>query len=842
MERTVDLSFLTTVTKPTRYTGGEVNEVVKNDGPEMFHVAIAFPDAYEIAMSTMGMKILYKILNEQPWLWAERVFMVMPDMEEAMAARGLPLYGLESKRPLCDFDVVGFSLQFELDYANILHMLNMGRIPLRAALRGPDHPVVVAGGPCACNPEPVAPFMDAILVGDGEEGFLELCEVARTMKGKSRRELWRELAKVEGAYVPAMYETAVDPETAMEMVTAPLEKGVPFPVKKRLLKDMDRFPFPTDVIVPHHEVVHDRYSVEIARGCSAGCRFCQAGYVYRPERRRSPSSILESVEEGLEKTGFNEVTLLSLNAGEYEGVERLIETIADEGEDRRVSVAMPSLRVNSLTRRLVEALSSGRKTSFTIAPEAGSQRLRDIVNKKITEEDVCNASTVLFSAGVKLVKLYFMMGLPLETDEDVEAIVRLAGLVVKTAKEAGASHPRATVSVSSFVPKPFTPFQWHPMAPAAVLREKQSYLKKMLRGPIAFKWHDVDATVVEGVFSLGDRRLSKVLEEAVSLGCRLDAWSEHFKRDAWREAFERCGVAPGDYIYRQRRENEPLPWDIIDVGVHKKFLRNEWQRALKGETTKTCGPADCLGCGSFAKACVAGAYARPLPDASIRRTSPANSRSFATFRLRYRKEGLARFLGHLDFVETLVRALRRVGVLLAYSKGYHPMPKVVFPAPLPLGVEGREEWGEFVGIVGDRRLLLEKLKGNLPSGIVPEMLTVVPPGAPSLSELTVQLYHVGIEGLDSGERTGFLERVSALNAAAEWMVTRTGKKTRRYDIKERVLSLSMDEGGLTVRLRRGGFMSLVKVLCPGPESSRLSLARLGLEFESVRESPQSRDG
>lgn len=827
----MDLSFLRKVAKPTRYTGGEVNEVVKEERAGLLHAALAFPDGYEIGMSTLGLKILYEALNARPDVWAERVFMPMPDMMEALKERGLPLYGLESKRPLSAFDVVGFTLQFELTYTNVLHMLQMGGIPLRAAQRRPEDPVVIAGGPCAVNPEPLAPFMDAFFVGDGEEGALELCEAVRATRGRPRTEVWRALAKVEGTYVPALYRTEMDRGTGMEVVTGPLEEGAPFPVRRRILMDIRRSPFPAKVLVPHHEVVHDRYTIEIARGCSVGCRFCQAGYIYRPAREREPAEVRRTVDRGLRETGYNEVTLLSLNAGEYEGIERLVGQVAADGAGQSVGVAMPSLRVASLTEELAASLTSGRKSGFTLAPEAGTQRLRDVINKQVEEEDLVRASRAIFGAGWNLVKLYFMIGLPTETDEDVEAIARLARKVVAQGREAGCKNPQVTVSTSSFVPKPFTPFQWQPMARPEALRARQDFLKRALRRPVTYKWHDVEASAVEAVFSLGDRRLAPVLEAACELGCRFDGWTEHFRADLWREAFSRAGVDPESYLYRERGRRERLPWDVIDVGVTKAFLWKEWERAQTGVATAKCGPEECHGCGFFAKECMEDAFGRsevgPAPAAPRKAAAP---NSVSRYRLRFRKEGLARFIGHLDHVDVLVRALRRCGVALAYSKGYHPMPKVELPPPLPLGVAGTAEWLEFQAGPMDRERLVADLSACLPAGLVPERVFRIPASAPGLSALPVQVYGADAQGLSEEERAEMERRLQAFLASERFEVTRAGREgAKSTDLRPRVQAAFWQGPRLVVKMTLGGFLDLVEALCPAGAVERLVLTRLGLE-------------
>ncbi len=838
----MDLSFLVGVDKPTRYTGGEVNEVVKDEAADLLHVALAFPEAYEIGMSYPGMKILYGRLNGQPDVWAERVFMPMPDMEEAMAAREIPLYALESRRAFGDFDVIGFSLLFELTYTNVLHMLRLGGIPVRSSQRGDGHPLVIAGGPCACNPEPMADFVDAFFIGDGEEGFLEIVDAVRTHGREDRAALLRALAQIEGVYVPSLYETGSDPQSGMTVVAGPKEDEIPFPVRRRIVWDLDTHPFPESFPVPNLEVVHDRYSVEIARGCSVGCRFCQAGILYRPYRERSPEAVRKAVRGGLERGGYNEATLLSLNTGDYREIEALASAVARDGKERSAAVSLPSLRASSLTPELVASLGSGRKSGFTIAPEAGTQRLRDVVNKKITDEEIPRAAAAVYGSEWRAIKLYFMLGLPTETDEDIEGIPKIAKAVILAGREAGCKSPRATVSVSYFVPKPFTPFQWFPMERPESLLAKRNHVRHSLRRPVDFKSHDMESSLVEALFSRGDRRLGRLLEKAAALGCRFDGWTEHFRWDLWKEAMEHAGVDFDAYVHRERSKDELLPWDVVDSGVRKAFLWKEWERALKGETTPDCSSESCAACGDFAKRCKEGEFERTSSIEEIDQPAVEGGEAVpepppkTRYRMVFRKEGPARFIGHLDLVDVLIRALHRSGVRLAYSQGFHPSPRVEPCAPLPLGVEGREEWLQFeAAAIEDLPELLRRLGEALPRGLEPTTLYPAPEGATPLSAYTVQYYEVDLGRLTEAEREAVCGRTEEFLASDEWVIVKESKRKRReIDLRKRVTGLRMDKNRLHVALRTGGFMDLLAVLAAGLDKGRLDLARVRLEVPVLR--------
>lgn len=591
------------VQKPARYIGGEMNTAVKAWEDAEVHFAFCFPDTYEVAMSHLGMKILYAIINAQPWALCERVCMPWIDMKELMEQNGVPLFSLESRTPLNQFDLVGFTLQYEMSYTNILTMLKLGGVPLHTAERGMNDPIVCVGGPCAFNPEPLADFVDAVMIGDGEEQIVEFTQAVRKWKksGKPRVECLKALAKIEGVYVPSFYDVTYheDGTIASFMPNCPEAPAI---VRKRILLDMDKAFYPTEIPVPYTEIVHDRIMLEIMRGCTRGCRFCEAGMLYRPVRERSVPHLMELARALEKSTGYEEISLSSLSSGDYSCLPELVHDLMTEFKEKRVSVSLPSLRIDSVLKDSLEETQQVKKSSLTFAPEAGTQRLRDVINKGVTEEDLVGKVTDAFEGGWSSVKLYFMIGLPTETLEDLDGIGHLAQVVnqayFKVPKEKRARGLRVTCSASSFVPKPFTPFQWEPQNTQQQIKDKQAYLRDVLRRikGVNFNWHEPEVSYLEACFSRGDRRIGRVLERAVEKGCLLDGWSEQFKFDKWMEAFADCGLDPEWYAYRRRGKDEILPWDFIDAGVTKSFLWREKERAERAEVTPDCRKG-CQGCG-----------------------------------------------------------------------------------------------------------------------------------------------------------------------------------------------------------------------------------------------------
>ncbi len=594
--------LLDNVLKPSRYIGGEMNAVSKPFDQAELTFAFCFPDSYEVGMSHLGIKILYDIINKQPWALCERAFMPWPDMADGLRRENLPLFSLESRQPLSCFDIVGFTLQYEMCYTNILEMLDLADIPIYSSDRK-DGPIIMAGGPCAYNPEPLAPFIDVFQIGDGEEMMLEAITCVRDCKaaGKSRLETLRSLAHIEGIYVPAFYEASYNDDGTLSSFI-PTDPSAPRIVRRCVVTDLDHASYPSAFIVPYTEAIHDRIVLEIMRGCTRGCRFCQAGMLYRPVRERSVETLLRQAEELENATGYEEISLSSLSSGDYSNLTKLVTALIERYKDKKVSVSLPSMRLDSIVKQSLEETQKIRKSGLTLAPEAGTQRLRDVINKGVTEEDLIRAVKDAFETGWSTVKLYFMIGLPTETEEDLAGIGVLARDVINTyfsvPKSIRAKGLRVTCSASTFVPKAFTPFQWQAQDEYDTIIRKQKELADILHQVkgVNFNWHEPELSMLEACFARGDRRLAEVLYHAWKKGCRMDAWSEYLRFDLWLEAFKDCGLDPTFYANRMRGEKELLPWDFIDAGVTKAYLWREWQRALKGETTPDCRNG-CQGCG-----------------------------------------------------------------------------------------------------------------------------------------------------------------------------------------------------------------------------------------------------
>jgi radical SAM family uncharacterized protein len=585
------------VQKPGRYTGGELNQVLNDWTSTPLRVALAFPDLYELGMSNLGLAILYDILNQQPDILAERAFAPWPDMEAAMRAAGMPLYTLESKHPLGEFDILGFSLPYETLYTNALNMLHLAGIPLRSAERSESDPLVIAGGHAAFNPEPMADFIDAFAIGEGEEVILEIAHVVARAKVERmpRQDLLRALAGLQGVYVPSLYHVYYSGHGAFSHIEA-LEPAARLPVLKRIVP---RLPAPpTRPIVPYLDVTHNRFSVEIMRGCTRGCRFCHAGWINRPVRERSVPEILQAVEEGLRNTGYEEVGLLSLSSSDYSRILKLVRELGAKHADQHVNLSLPSLRIETLSLDLVEALhGSAHRGGFTLAPEAGTERMRQSINKPLESQQLLETAAEIFRRRWPTIKLYFMIGLPGETQQDVQAIADLCQAVLAEGRRTLGGRARVHASVGTFVPKPHTPYQWAACNTAEHIRAKQDLLQARLRGRgFKLNWVSPEETLLEAALSRGDRRLGTVLQEAWQRGAKFDAWQEHFNQRAWAEAFSAAGLDPAHFAQRERPVNEPLPWDHINVGVQKRLLVEEYERSKRGQTRPDCRQG-CYACG-----------------------------------------------------------------------------------------------------------------------------------------------------------------------------------------------------------------------------------------------------
>lgn len=594
--------ILNRVEKPARYIGNELNIVKKNITEDTVRFAFAFPDVYEVGMSHLGMHILYNLLNSKDDIYCERVFAPWTDMEEEMRNNNIPLYALESKDPIKAFDFMGFTLQYEMSYTNIINMINLAGIPIMSKDRKKDDPFIIAGGPCAYNPEPLVGIIDFFIIGEGEEVTLEIIELYKKWKkeGKERKDYLEMISNIEGVYIPQLYNVNYNEDGTIKDFSS-IDERYPSKIKKRIVKNLDESFFPDKIIVPFIETVHDRVMLEIFRGCTRGCRFCQAGIIYRPVRERKADTLIEYARKLVEATGHEEISLSSLSTSDYSQILELVNRLIEEYKDKKIGLSLPSLRLDSFPLEVIEEIQKVRKTGLTFAPEAGTQRLRDVINKGITEEDLIKSTEEAFNSGWSTVKLYFMIGLPTETVDDVLGIKHLAykvkDIFFRIPKEQRKGNLKVTVSTSCFVPKPFTPFQWYPQDSIETFNKKITLLKSNIKdNKITYNHHDSRLSYLEAILARGDRRLSSVLIKAWEKGCKFDGWGDKFNFLKWIEAFEETGVDPDFYAARERSYDEILPWDFIDVGVSKKYLINENEKAKKGELTRDCRKG-CTGCG-----------------------------------------------------------------------------------------------------------------------------------------------------------------------------------------------------------------------------------------------------
>jgi radical SAM family uncharacterized protein/radical SAM-linked protein len=730
--------ILASVEKPGRYAGGEWNQVRKDPARVRTKVALAFPDVYEIGMSYLGQKILYDLLNASPDVLAERVFAPWPDFERELRAAGRPLPTIENRIPLSEVDIVGFSLLYELNFSNVLTILELGGIPFLSADRTGGQPLVIAGGPAVFNPEPVAEYFDLMLAGDGEDAFLEIIAAVATLreKGASRPKILRELAGIPGVYVPSLY-VPYAPEGSRLLAVRP-SGGAPDRIDKRVLHSFARSPFPENILVPNLQAVFDRVAVEVARGCPQKCRFCQATSLYAPYRVKDPSFVVDKVFRSLRATGYEDVSLFSLSVSDYPYLGETVGRLMDSLEKDHVALSLSSLRPRGLSSEIARNITRVRKTGFTLVPEAGSERLRRVINKDLTDEDVREAAANAFREGWKLIKLYFMIGLPTETEADLEEIVRFVDRLTALGREILGSPPRINVSVSSFIPKPHTPFQWAAMDDERTLREKQTFLRGSFRRQrhVQIKDHPVENSILEGVFARGDRRLGPVLRKAWEGGARFDSWQDFFRFPVWEEAFAAAGVDRRDYLGPLSPDAE-LPWDHIRTGVRKKFLREEYGRALRAESSPSCLETTCVRCGGceFPAAFERGYGARIETAEPDHAPLGAKTEGVLRYLAVYAKQGPARFFGHNDLLNVLQRSFKRARVEVLYSEGFHPKMLMSFVPALPLGMEGREEAFEFrTAFAFDEAEFVGALNRSVPPGIAFFRLQRIEDGSPKLND------------------------------------------------------------------------------------------------------------
>jgi radical SAM family uncharacterized protein/radical SAM-linked protein len=830
--------ILPLVTKPSRYLGNEFHAVVKDPASVQVQWLLILPEVYEIGMSHWGLKILYDVLNRRADALAERAFSPWVDMEERMRRASVPLFSLESHRPARDFDLVGFSLQYELAASNVLNCLDLAGIPIWARERKEGDPLVIGGGPCVTNPEPLAEFFDAFLIGDGEEAVGGITETIRETKGMARGAVLEALARIAGIYVPSLYEARYDADGRF-LGTFPLRGATHERVARTFVTDLEDAPYPERPVVPLMEIVQDRMSIEVLRGCTQGCRFCQAGYFYRPVRERSPGRILDIAEKGLAASGWDTIGLVSLSTADYTQLDPLSEALNARFADQKVSISLPSLRADSFGVAIAERVREVKKTGFTFAPEAGSERLRRVINKQITDEEFLEAARIVYGHDWRLIKLYMMIGLPTEEWEDIESIVEFSRQILAIARQHGPSC-KLNLSVGAFVPKSHTPFQWEAFEEIGSLRRKIDHLKNVLSSRSArVKWNDLEPSHIEAVLSRGDRRLSRAIYRSWELGSRFDGWSEHFSYERWLRAFEETGIDVADYT-RARMIDEPLPWDHIDIGILKKFLVREREKAFAMEPTADCRRNGCVACGipgmpndtvlavtleeQIRRGMAEKPSTRPSGSGSDSSSgsgsdsgSDSGSGSGSTpaqapgitwpMRLRFAKEGRARFLSHLETGTILERAFRIAEIRIAFSQGHTPHPKFHFGPPLPVGISGKSELCDIDLAEPWRTDMIDRLNSVLPGGFRLLDARALPavPGMKKMSlsqEACIGRYEADLSDLSAERRETIGPLLDRYRSVPDWIIRKGFREedARTVDLKRACLHLEWNDGDARMRM------------------------------------------
>lgn len=845
-------NILRRVEKPARYIGGETNIVRKDPEEVSVRFGFAFPDTYEIGMSYMGLQILYNILNSDENTYCERIFAPAADMEDIMRAEGMELFTLETLSPVKDMDMIGFTLQYEMSFTNVLNMLDLAGMPLRSRDRmasvpeSPGHdkpyPLVVAGGPCAFNPEPLADFVDVFLIGDGEELLPRICaEYAKFKEDDgSRIDFLRSIASIDGVYVPMFYEPVYADDGTIEEMKV-LDPAAPKTIKRAIVSDIASVAFPTNNIVPLIDTVHDRSVVETFRGCTRGCRFCQAGMIYRPVRERSREKVVSLASQQLQATGHDELSLLSLSTSDHSTFEPMAVELMGLCKARNVALSLPSLRLDSFSFRVLDEIQGYRKSGLTFAPEAGSQRLRDVINKNITEEDIYSATKQAIELGWNTIKLYFMIGLPTETDEDLDGIAEIARKIVDInyqVRGRKGGRFRVTVSVSNFVPKPHTPFQWVAQDTPREFIRKHDYLSERLRiKGVTFNYHESNTSSIEAVLARGDRRCGRLLESALGLGCRFDAWSEFFDEAKWERAFVESGLDPGFYTTRERSVDEILPWDHIDTFVRREYLQEEYEKATKAVVTPDCREG-CTGCGmNRVTSCFVNAepggqagfdasYGEDAPNAQKEslgggETQQRSDSPASKYVITFSKNGTLCYTSHLDLMRIFKRAFKRAGIALAYSHGFNPHPRMGFAQPLSLGHIGEREYLEFeTEKTQEPDAIVDALSGILPEGLEILGCKKAKGYKKTLASHTVAAeYHIRIplstgdahsvpddlrgavpDELRRAASDDLKERYLAADEILAWKRQKKTKEFKQIDIKPMIrdISITQEDGAITV--------------------------------------------